>query len=102
MSIHSRDAAKDTLDIMKEYGKDLGGVDPLLFLFCGNGPGICETWATISALAGVVTFKNAKADPRQWWQIYRWSGSLWRRTVRIWRRCRTGAKRNSSLKSALG
>lgn len=58
--IHSRDAAKDTLDIMKaEGGKDLGGV-----IHCFSyGKEIAREYLNMGyylGIGGVVTFKNAK------------------------------------------
>lgn len=58
--IHSRDAAKDTLDIMKaEGGKDLGGV-----IHCFSyGKEIAREYLNMGyylGVGGVLTFKNAK------------------------------------------
>ncbi len=39
--IHSREAAADTMEIMKKYGKDLNGVITAT-LFTGDGTGVCE------------------------------------------------------------
>lgn len=58
--IHSRDAAKDTLDIMKAEGaKDIGGV-----IHCFSyGKEIAREYLTMGyylGIGGVLTFKNAK------------------------------------------
>ena len=96
VSIHSRDAAKDTLDIMKEYGKDLGGVIHC-FSYSVEMAREYVKMGYYIGVGGVVTFKNAKAIKGSGGKIYRWRGSLWKQTVRIWLRCLTGGKRNSSL-----
>ena len=41
VNIHSRDAAADTMEIMREYGKRLRGII-LLFLVAGDGGRICQ------------------------------------------------------------
>ncbi len=57
--IHSRDAAKDTLDIMKEHGKDLGGV-----IHCFSySLEVAREYADMGyyiGVGGVLTFKNAR------------------------------------------
>lgn len=59
--IHSRDAAKDTLDIMKaEHGSDIGGVIQLLFLYKGNGKGVPGYGIFPWHWQAVLTFKNAR------------------------------------------
>lgn len=60
VSIHSRDAAKDTLDIMKEYGKDLGGVIHC-FSYSVEMAREYVKMGYYIGVGGVVTFKNAKA-----------------------------------------
>lgn len=60
VSIHSRDAAKDTLDIMKEYGKDLGGVIHC-FSYSVEMAREYVKMGYYIGIGGVVTFKNAKA-----------------------------------------
>ena len=42
IAVHSRDAAKDTFDLIAARGKNQRGV--ILFLFSGNGAGICKAW----------------------------------------------------------
>ncbi len=58
--IHSREAAADTLEIMKEEAGGLSRSDPLLLLFQGNGAGVCKNGLLYWGIRGVVTFKNAK------------------------------------------
>ena len=57
--IHSRDAAKDTLDIMKEYGRDLGGV-----IHCYSySVEIAREYVKMGyflGIGGVLTYKNSK------------------------------------------
>lgn len=57
--IHSRDAAKDTLDIMKSYGRNLGGV-----IHCFSySVEIAREYVKMGyyiGIGGVVTFNNAK------------------------------------------
>ena len=57
--IHSRDAAADTLEIMKEHGCDLGGV-----IHCFSyGPEMAREYLKMGyylGIGGVVTFTNAK------------------------------------------
>lgn len=57
--IHSRDAAADTLEIMKEHGRDLGGV-----IHCFSyGPEMAREYLKMGyylGIGGVVTFTNAK------------------------------------------
>ena len=40
--IHSREAAADTMEIMKQYAKRTGWSDPLFFLFPGAGERVCK------------------------------------------------------------
>lgn len=58
--IHSRDAAKDTLDIMKAHGQNLGGV-----IHCFSySVEIAREYVKMGyyiGIGGVVTFKNARA-----------------------------------------
>ncbi len=57
--IHSRDAAADTLDIMKKYGKGLGGV-----IHCFSySVELAREYVKMGfyiGVGGVVTFKNAR------------------------------------------
>ena len=57
--IHSRDAAADTLELMKEHGRDLGGV-----IHCFSyGPEMAREYLNMGyylGIGGVVTFTNAK------------------------------------------
>ena len=57
--IHSRDAAADTLEIMKEHGRDLGGV-----IHCFSyGVEMAREYLNMGyyiGIGGVLTFKNAK------------------------------------------
>lgn len=57
--VHSRDAAKDTYDMIAEHGKDLSGV-----IHCYSySPEMAEEYVKLGyhiGLGGVVTFKNAK------------------------------------------
>jgi TatD DNase family protein len=57
--IHSREAAKDTLDIMKEHGRGLGGV-----IHCFSyGVEIAREYLNMDyylGIGGVLTFKNAR------------------------------------------
>ena len=59
ISIHSRDAAKDTLDLVKAYGKGLGGV-----VHCFSyGVEMAREYLNMDyyiGVGGVVTFNNAK------------------------------------------
>lgn len=57
--IHSREAAADTMEIMKKYGKDLNGV-----IHCYSySPEMAQEYVKMGyfiGVGGVVTFKNAK------------------------------------------
>lgn len=57
--IHSREAAADTIEIMKKYGKDLNGV-----IHCYSySPEMAQEYVKMGyfiGVGGVVTFKNAK------------------------------------------
>lgn len=57
--VHSRDAAKDTFDLIAEYGRDLSGV-----IHCYSySPEMAREYVKLGyhiGLGGVVTFKNAK------------------------------------------
>jgi TatD DNase family protein len=57
--VHSRDAAKETFDLIAEYGKDLSGV-----IHCYSySPEMAMEYVKLGyhiGLGGVVTFKNAK------------------------------------------
>lgn len=57
--IHSRDAAADTLDIMKEYGRDLGGI-----IHCFSyGVELAREYLNMGyylGIGGVLTFSNAR------------------------------------------
>ena len=57
--IHSREAAADTMEIMKKYGKDLNGV-----IHCYSySPEMAKEYVEMGfyiGIGGVVTFKNAK------------------------------------------
>lgn len=57
--IHSREAAKDTLDIMKEHGRDLGGV-----IHCFSySVELAREYLNMGyyiGIGGVLTFKNAR------------------------------------------
>ena len=57
--IHSREAARDTMDILKEYGEGLGGV-----IHCFSyAPEMAREYVKMGyyiGVGGVVTFKNAK------------------------------------------
>ena len=57
--IHSRDAAKDTMDIMKEHASDLGGVIHCFSYSAEMAKEYVEMGYYIG-IGGVVTFKNAK------------------------------------------
>lgn len=57
--IHSRDAAADTLEIMKEYGRDLGGVIHC-FSYTKEMAAEYLKMGYYIGIGGVVTFKNAK------------------------------------------
>ena len=49
--IHSRDAAQDTMEIMTEAAKkEYPRCDTLLFLFTGDGTGVCKAGDIISEL----------------------------------------------------
>ena len=55
VSVHSRDAAKDTLDIVKQHGHDVGGV-----IHCFSyGVELAREYLNMG-VGGVVTFSNAK------------------------------------------
>ncbi len=60
VSIHSRDAAKDTLDIVKGHGRDVGGV-----VHCFSyGVELAREYLNMGyyiGVGGVVTFNNAKS-----------------------------------------
>lgn len=59
IAVHSRDAAKDTFDLIAEYGKELSGV-----IHCYSySPEMAAEYVKMGyhiGLGGVVTFKNAK------------------------------------------
>lgn len=57
--IHSRDACKDTMDIMKEYGKDLRGV---IHCFAYEKDVALEyiNMGYFIGVGGIITFKNAR------------------------------------------
>ena len=59
ISVHSRDAAKDTFDLIAEYGQGLSGV-----IHCYSySPEMAKEYVKMGyhiGLGGVVTFKNAK------------------------------------------
>lgn len=59
IAVHSRDAAKDTFDLIAEYGKGLSGV-----IHCYSySPEMAAEYVKLGyhiGLGGVVTFKNAK------------------------------------------
>ena len=59
VSVHSRDAAKDTLDIVKQHGRDVGGV-----IHCFSyGVELAREYLNMDyyiGVGGVVTFSNAK------------------------------------------
>lgn len=57
--IHSRDAAADTLEIMKKYGKDLGGVIHC-FSYSAELAKEYVNMGFFIGVGGVVTFKNAR------------------------------------------
>ncbi len=57
--IHSRDATEDTLEIMKEYGRELGGV---IHCFSGSVE-VAREYVKMGyylGIGGVVTFKNSR------------------------------------------
>lgn len=72
VNIHSREAAEDTLQIMKEHGRDLGGI---IHCFSGSKEMAAE-YVKLGyhiGVGGVVTFKNGKklkqvveAIPLEW------------------------------------
>lgn len=59
IAVHSRDAAQDTFELIREYGKNLSGV-----IHCYSySPEMAEEYVKLGyhiGLGGVVTFKNAK------------------------------------------
>lgn len=59
IAVHSRDAAKDTFDLVSQYGRGLGGV-----IHCYSySPEMAKEYVKLGyhiGLGGVVTFKNAK------------------------------------------
>lgn len=59
MIIHSREAAADTLRVMKEENRRRSAASFIVFLLCGDGRGIPEMGFYLG-IGGVVTFKNAK------------------------------------------
>jgi len=85
--IHTRDAAADTLRIMREErAHEIGGV-----MHCfTESMEIAQAAMALNfhiSFSGIVTFKNAqtiKGSRRQ----CRWSACWWKRTPRIWRPCR--------------
>ena len=86
MIIHSREAAADTLRVMKEEkSEEIGGV-----IHCFSySVEMAEEYLKMGfylGIGGVVTFKNAK----KWFRWIRWSAFCWKQTVRIWHRFRTG------------
>ena len=86
MIIHSREAAADTLRVMKEEkSEEIGGV-----IHCFSySVEMAEEYLKMGfylGIGGVVTFKNAK----KWFRWLRWSAFCWKQTVRIWHRFRTG------------
>ncbi|MCR4923455.1 MAG: TatD family hydrolase [Lachnospiraceae bacterium] len=58
IAVHSRDAAKDTLDIIKEYGRKLSGVIHCYSYHVKDAKEYVEMGYYIG-VGGVVTFKNA-------------------------------------------
>lgn len=85
--IHSRDAARDTLDIMKAEREGItGGV-----IHCFSyGMEMAREYLNMGyylGIGGVLTFKNAKNSGKLWSMplFRRW---YWKRTVRIWLRFR--------------
>ena len=85
--IHSRDAAEDTMRILKETGRfrEHPGV-----IHCYSySPEQAKEYVKMGyciGVGGVVTFKNAGRR----WSRSLWNTFCWRRTVRIWRPSRTG------------
>ena len=86
--IHSREAAADTMYIMKNYAQGLDGV-----IHCYSySREMAEEYVKMGfyiGIGGVVTFKNAKKL------------SCWRQTARIWHRSRTVANGISLLISGM-
>ena len=87
MIIHSREAAADTMEIMKQYA---GGMKAVIhcYSYLRRWPGICENGYYIG-VGGVVTFKNARRLKDTVKEIPLES-LYWRRTVRIWLRNLSG------------
>ena len=81
--IHSREAAADTMEIMKEYASGLRGV-----IHCYSySAEMAKEYVKMGyyiGIGGVVTFKNAK-KLKQVVQRFLWSRSYWKRTVRTLR-----------------
>ena len=81
--IHSREAAADTMEIMKEYASGLRGV-----IHCYSySAEMAKEYVKMGyyiGIVGVVTFKNAK-KLKQVVQRFLWSRSYWKRTVRTLR-----------------
>ena len=89
IAVHSREAARDTFDLISGYGRDLPGV-----LHCYSySPEMAQEYVKLGyyiGLGGVVTFKTRKRR-RKRRRSSRWSGSCWRQTVPIWRPRLSGA-----------
>ena len=81
--IHSRDAAKDTLDIMKAArSEEIGGV-----IHCFSyGVELAREYLDMGfyiGIGGVLTFTNGK-KLRRWPPLPPWTASCWRRTAPTW------------------
>lgn len=88
--IHSRDAAEDTMRILKETGRfrEHPGV-----IHCYSySPEQAKEYVKMGyciGVGGVVTFKMQRNSGRRWSRSL-WNTFCWRRTARIWRPSRTG------------
>jgi len=89
--IHSRDAAEDTMRILKETGRfrEYPGV-----IHCYSySPEQAKEYVKMGyciGVGGVVTFKKCKETQADGGADLLWNTFCWRRTVRIWRPSRTG------------
>ena len=87
--IHSRDAAAETMELLKETkAYECGGV-----IHCYSySPEMAKEYVEMGfyiGIGGVVTFKNAKNASGRWSRSL-WTVLYWKRTALIWHRSQTG------------
>ena len=85
IAVHSRDAAKDTFDLIAARGKGQRGV-----IHCYSySPEMAQEYVKLGyhiGLGGVVTFKKVQKRQKKLPDRFRWSAFYWKRTARIWHR----------------